>query len=370
MNMMDAAKEWATRPADQRFQSLDDMIDVLRERRYGSTQRDAEKHSLRVLATDHGGLLIGRDGEQPEAAFTHWGFGQVCRLAGAPAYYLRTLPASVTAQCLNYGLRNYHNGSESQIRLLLRSGSDGMGRLAAATSTGYGRVWDVDVAEAVRRTVNEWATDSHRFYNPPDLNGTPAGLYASDHDVFIFMIDGNNPIDAGGNDQLHRGFIVWNSETGARTFGLTTFLFRVVCGNHIIWDAEDVNRLIFRHTSGAPDRFDKRVYSALVSYVKASTYPVVEKIQKAKALSLEDVFSMPGEEWLTDRWIAGFADRFRFGRKQVADAIENAVVEEGKCESAWDMAQGLTRVARDSKYMDERFELEKRTGQFLATVTA
>jgi hypothetical protein len=40
------------------------------------------------------------------AALTRWSFGQLATIAGAPPNYLRTLPGSLAAEALNYGLRH------------------------------------------------------------------------------------------------------------------------------------------------------------------------------------------------------------------------------------------------------------------------
>ncbi len=53
-------------------------------------------------------------------------------------------------------------------------------------------------------------------------------LYASDRDVFIFLVDDRNPISFeadGVKRNLFRGFMVWNSEVGSHRFGLMTFLY-------------------------------------------------------------------------------------------------------------------------------------------------
>ena len=54
--------------------------------------------------------------------------------------------------------------------------------------------------------------------------------------MFLFLVDGNRTLD-DPTDRTHaglfRGFILRNSDVGALTLDL--FLFRMVCGNHIIW---------------------------------------------------------------------------------------------------------------------------------------
>jgi len=60
-----------------------------------------------------------------------------------------------------------------------------------------------------------------------DVTKETTTLYASDRDVFLFLVDDLNPIDAGlPTDEppdLHfRGFYCWNPEVGAKTLGIAT----------------------------------------------------------------------------------------------------------------------------------------------------
>ena len=107
-------------------------------------------------------------------------------------------------------------------------------------------------------------------------------LYASDRDVFLFLVDPKNPVEVGG-EQLFRGFYTWNSEVGAATFGLTTFLYRYVCDNRIIWGASDVKELRIRHTGGAPERFGWEGERYLRRYAEESTAKIADGIRSAQA---------------------------------------------------------------------------------------
>jgi len=44
---------------------------------------------------------------------------------------------------------------------------------------------------------------------------SPAGIYASDHDMFSFLVNEEYRIDDGSDGGLARGFFVQNSEVGA-----------------------------------------------------------------------------------------------------------------------------------------------------------
>src|SRR5438067_1107766 len=71
--------------------------------------------------------------------------------------------------------------------------------------------------------------------------------------------------------------------TGASaTFGLTTFLYRYVCDNRIIWGQSHVREVRIRHTGGAPERFAYEGQRYLRRYAKESTGELVTGIQTAQ----------------------------------------------------------------------------------------
>ena len=99
------------------------------------------------------------------------------------------------------------------------------------------------------------------------VTGENTTLYAGDRDMFIFLADEQNRIELPGRrdgktGQLARGFFVSNSEVGAGTLKLKTFLFDYVCCNRIVWGAEQFNEIKIRHTAGALPRHDRVVGSS------------------------------------------------------------------------------------------------------------
>jgi len=360
-----ANEQWRTRPADERYESLASLRDAVMTRRERTRAFDVDLTDLR--AKEDAGGLVFNSGIAP-ARPSHWAFGQLSSIVGAPASYLRKLPVELVARCINSSLESYREDRDA-LKVMTVEGED-IDTMQAVTSRTYGRIWDADVVEAVDRIVDR---SGGRFFNPKDWSGKPSGLYASDHDVFCFMIDGGSIVDGGGErDRLNRGFFVWNSETGARTFGLMTFLFRVVCGNHLVWDAQDVSRMIVRHSSGGPARFDREAMPALLSYVNASAKPAEDAIAKAKGMRLIDLVNIPGQTVATetgrlgDEWQKAFAAKYDFRRAQVRDAVQFARAEEGRCETLWDLINGFTASARSIEYADARIELETRAGKLMA----
>jgi hypothetical protein len=232
MNIMTAHQQWKTRPADQRFPTLATLRASVEGRRRRAREVALPLSDLRFTAPTETVLTIGVNAQ--DTLPSNWAFGQMASHLKAPAGYLRTLPAPLAKQCLQHGVGAARAGDVA--RLLMETDDEGeVTTLRAATSLTYGRIWDSEVIEMVEKIVQY--TDG-RFFNPKEWSGTPSGLYASDRDVFLFLIDGGSLVDGGSErDQLYRGFFTWNSEVGSATFGLTTFLFRAVCGNHLIWGA-------------------------------------------------------------------------------------------------------------------------------------
>lgn len=372
MNLMTAHNEWATRPADQRFKTLDELEAAVLNRRTIAKQCNLKLADMTIKE------VMGRD-DKPTLAFngmlmpaepTHWAFGQVCRAVKAPAEYIRRRPLELAVRCINSSIAE--NGDENVKLMTLSDATGKLNTLQAMTSPKYGRVWDADVVGAVKRIVQK---TGGRFYNPKAYAAgkfgaapEPSGLYASDHDVFAFLIDGGSDFDAGPRAQLNRGFIVWNSEVGSRSLGIMTFLFNRCCGNHIIWDASDVNKMLIRHTSGAPSRFDNEAAPHLLTYINASAKPVEEMLAAAQRIKVVDLLPAAAlvAKATDEAFPKVFATRFdAFNRGEVAEAVATAIREEGKCETLWDMVQGFTASARSYEWIDARMNLETRAGKLL-----
>jgi hypothetical protein len=116
----------------------------------------------------------------------------------------------------------------------------------------------------------------------------PAGLYASDRDMFVFMIDDDhtitNPLDK--DSPLARGFFLWNSEVGDKSFGLTTFLYDGVCGNHIVWGAQEVTELRLRHVGRAPTHAFGQMRMSLRRYSQSSARATQDVLNRASEYEL------------------------------------------------------------------------------------
>lgn len=374
----DLQRQWMARPGDQRFLSLNALRDSVEARRSAAFEARATTRSIEVLAPeqptrieDTHRLWLGLS-DGTEVSPSHWSFGQLAGLAKAPAGYLRTLPSQIAADAMSYGLR-YNAADEIKLYGNAREAS-----LLAATGAEYGRIFDAEVVEAVMQVAGNGTGDtrwkvpgvldwSSMTYNPDHpVTADTTTLYASDRDVFIFLVDDRNPIEVGKlpngePDLMFRGFYITNSEVGRSSLRLAAFYLRAVCCNRLMWGVEGFEEITMRHTKLAPARFVEQARPALNSFAEGSVKRLVEGVEKAKAAKLAD----------TNDDMLEFLGGRGFSRKravEIMDAVERE--EQRPARTVWDAAQGITAVARNIIHTDERTEVEAEARKLLDKVAA
>lgn len=364
------SSEWFSRPHDERFLSLGELAGAVRGRAERSRTLVVETALIHVEAnrTDPERLSLILPGAEAPVAPTHWSFGQLAAQVGAPAAYLRQLPAALAGINLQYGLTS--NRAE-QIKTL--ETEEGRVELRAVTGPNYGRIYDYELVEAVQRIagngtgdtrwkvpgVLDWSTG---IYNPRvNITQDTSTLYASDRDVFLFLVDDLNPIEAGklpdgSPDLFFRGFYAWNSEVGAKTLGMASFYLRAVCQNRNLWGVEDFEEITIRHSKYAASRFVHEAAPALLNFANSSPMPFINGIKAAR----ERIVARTDED-RTD-----FLRRRGFSKAETRKIIETALAEEGRPpESIFDFVQGITAVARDKPHQDARLDMEAKAKKLL-----
>jgi hypothetical protein len=357
------SSEWFNRPADERYLSLADLRNSVRARSQRSRTRVVESERIRVEASRDDAerlLFMLPDAEAPVAP-THWSFGQLASLVGAPAAYLRQLPAPLAAINLQYGLTSHRAEQAKTLEI-----ENGRLELRAVTGPDYGRIFDHELVEAVQKIAGNGTSDtrwkvpgvldwSTEMYNPNvDITKDTTTLYASDRDVFLFLVDDLNPIEAGklpngDPDLFFRGFYCWNSEVGARTLGIASFYLRAVCQNRNLWGVEDFEEITIRHSKYAASRFAAEAEPALIQFAESSPMPFVNGIKAAR----DRIVARDDE----DR--ASFLRKRGFTKAETTNIIDTVLAEEGRPpESIFDFVQGITRVARDKQHQDVRLDME------------
>lgn len=196
-NVGRVSSEWFSRPDDEKFLSLTELYDSVRSRADRATTQIVESKAIRVEARsdDAESLSLIAPGNDRPIAPTNWSFGQLSTLVGAPASYLRTLPAALAGINLQHGLLR-HRGE--QVKMLQTH--DGRTELRAVTGPDYGRIWDHELVAAVMKIAGDGVRDTRwkvpgvldwgsMRYNPyVDVSLETTTLYASDRDVFLFLV--------------------------------------------------------------------------------------------------------------------------------------------------------------------------------------
>lgn len=347
MELFKANTQWSTRPSDERFRSLQALYDATKGYAVVAQEATREYTSIRAEAINGDVQLIGRHGNP--ARLTHWAFGQMAQRIGAPAAYLRGLPATLAVQNLNHGLSGL--GSEKALMLFHRDNSSLL--LRAVTSERYARIWNHEVVERLLALPSHWepAVPDVRAFN-----GAEPSLYASDHDMFVFLRSRNTTITEPGTDQpIYRGVIVENSEVGASALKLTRFLYRYMCGNHIIWGASEVVDMSVRHVGAARTRWDN--FSIVIrKWADESAGADEANIREAQ----RHVIAATKEQVLD----AIFGRRNIGLSRKVLEASYAAVQpEDGDPRTIWGMVQGVTRHSQTIPFADQRTALDRAAGK-------
>ena len=217
MELFKAHNQWKTRPVDERFKSVQELHNACSEYRLNAAEASVKTSTLQIITdTDGQDLkLVGSSGTS--AVLSNWAMGQISQKAGAPASYLRTLPAELAALNLNHGLaRRVTESPNDEAQLLFHT--EGQLTLRAATSESYARIWNSDITARLlqlQETNPEWTNPMAYNISEPGKNGNwptmsqdmePSGLYASDHDMFAFLVDESKTIK-GSPSGLNRGFL-------------------------------------------------------------------------------------------------------------------------------------------------------------------
>ena len=354
-----AHREWATRPPDERYASVQQLYEAACARRGGTEERITETVDLHAQAVAAGALAIG-DRQGQTSALTHWSFEQLAGLAGAPPGYLRTLPAPIAADAINYGLRR-----SARVEQQLFADAHAPWTLHAITSPRYARVHHDELAGRVLRLM-----DQHPSWHLPlgykdgvfGAERVPSGAYLGDRDMFLFLVDGNRDLDDptdASHAGLFRGFMLRNSDVGAAALTLDVFLFRAVCGNHIIWGFRHIVGLRRRHVGAS-------IHEAWSASLEAVTSMLDANLADDRTALLRATTQEIGTT--REEVVDTAMQRLDLSRKHAVDAYGLAEQHEANPRSVWGYVQGLTRLSQRTPWQDARFALDRAASRLLTLV--
>lgn len=397
-NLYDASYQWANRPDDERFESLDSMLNATRAYAQNAVATTVPVGALRVEADAGDIKLVGK--QNIPAKLTHYSFGQLASLIGAPAKYLRTLPATLATQNLNHGLkaRGEADGSaatDSGDKLQLLFHKNGSLVTRAITGECYDRVWN---HELVSRIITDLVPEGWRA--PParpareNQKGTrvataadilpnqgdfglaikegdliaPAGLYASDHDMFAFLVNMGSVVEDGGK-LLNQGLFLQNSEVGDCGLKLKKFIMDHVCGNHIVWGVSEVNEINIRHVKGTEVKQGESLRKFVAKWSmlltsETSADKIQSDIRKARAFEI----AATKDEVLDALFkFAKGHGLDRLSRKTLSAGYDLAEKSPryGAPTTVWGMVNGLTELSQTTGYTDDRTAMDVQAGRLM-----
>lgn len=372
---MNPASQYANRPRDEKFETLEAMISAAQYDKDHSVERTYNLRDLQatvLVGPQLADELTSRDSialQSPTgiASFTHYSFGQLARTIGAPASYLRSLPPAIAADCINHGLKDAAPVGTTANLLIKANGGTPVVR--ACTSETYGRVWDANLYGELNRHFGDGSgSRSGTWMAPPiwpDLKVTdgPGGQYRGDRDSFVIRVDGGSivtdPSAARGGDsgQMFRGIMVRNSEVGHCSITVECILFRYICGNHNLWGAIMDRQFRRRHVGTKITRDTMRELNDLAW-----------KFNQRSARQDEQIIMSLIEHEIAHTKEAVVDELKKMGatKEQALSAYDTAERKESASpRSFWGIAQGFTRNSQESGWQDDRLALDQLAAQVL-----
>ena len=388
-NLYKASKQWATRPDDERFWTMQEMRDQCYEYYHKRTERSKSLGDLTFDADSNDELFVNVD--ESRMKVSNWGFKQLCGDMGAPAAYVGGLPSSLSA-----GLMNHHAaklwGSRRAINPVQIIGLKNNGHevFRFYNTPTYSRIWNYQICDQLIEVMSEgkdWKVPPARPMNMagPTKVATrqdvlkanssglsikigdhigPAGLYASDHDMFAFLVNEEHRIPDGTDAGLARGIFISNFEVPGYAFKVWRFLYRYVCGNHIVWGAENVATFRIIHVNVSFQLVWEAMSHELQGWLDRSSKEDTDRIKRLQTHKLG--------EHLDEVCDKLYSFSFGITRKQLETAylkVQNETYDEdGDPRTSWGMINGLTRVSQQSPFADERTRLETSVGRLMTVL--
>lgn len=385
--LMQANSNWSSRPSDQRYQSFDDMMTVMEQRKHESKEFNMNPSNVSFIAEDNSLKLLSKNGNT--ASLTNYAFQTLCTRLGVPYGLLaEKLKASTVAAVLN----DRHSGLTENTRVLFQTAQNGERTIRAFSTESYSRVMDADLLAIYKPLLdNGWyqpiafqngEPDSAVFTATADDVGkyggnggvqvkvgdkvVPSGLYSSDRDMFMMLINKGNNEDDGFGRPLFNGIMVSHSEVYNRTFNQLNFAMDGVCLNNICWGVKNINEVNMRHVGNANMRIMAAARETVQNLLRSTTvnFQVLrDTIKKARAMSLgryeediiNDIYKLKIDPVVTKNVL-----------QRSLDLAEEFRDMNGNPHSVYGLFDGMTRLSQTFKYVEDREALDMAAGKILS----
>lgn len=296
--------------------------------------------------------LPGRPHRDP-LALRDLAFGQLCQRVGAPAPYLKSLPAKLQIANVNWGL-----ATKKASAMLRCAGNE----VRAIVSDRYAALDDALVLDLVGDTLERAGYRQDTMVR---------AVAVGPHTVLRITLPGEGRAVRVG-DVIEHGIDIANSELGLRSVQVTPTTYRLICTNGMrAWKSDATMRM--RHI-GDPDRLRAQLADAIpVAFAEARgdldrwARSVDTLVDNALA-EIEDLrgFGLStGDISAVGRELAGTIGALpeSTGQRGVTELLKDAHT------SAFDVANAVTAVAR-GRSTASRLTLEEAGHRYLRRAAA
>lgn len=303
---------------------------------------------------------------------TPYAYSRICRMTNTPSQYIgRMEDTELAVECLNHDFNLFRRERRNKAKeskkidenmLFLTTGET----LRSLTTTSYNRLYDSYVVSRVIEHSTDDIVPGGYVAGGGNSNPERSGLYLSDRDCFMFLVNENDPIEIEG-EQLNRGIMIWNSEVGSKTIGFQYFMYRYICANHIIWGADQIETIDKRHVGSLEE-----VTRNLPIYLE-KLHSRTEEDSRFIVLAekaMNTTFASNEEDYV--KRLNSIIRNQNMNNKRASaiyrSAIEDAEKTDGDPTTFWGAIQGITRYSQSIPYSDDRTTIDSLSEKLFASI--
>jgi len=369
---MTMSKQWAARPEDERFTTLDEMLAKAEYFERNSRENPVDVTKIHVSPTMDIILPHKSGFGETQLIPTNLAFGQLCSIAAPviPQNFAMQLPVGRAADMLSWGLAR--SGAKNVSAYTFED--SGASLLRSCLYNESTRVTIAEILRALRPVVgnltgmdgSNWKTpgklDWGRYqHNPWNMEGQES-LFMSDRDACLFFCQDANPIECGVTrrglpDVYFPGVIIMASETICMSIRITRMMLRAVCRNLSLRGVQDQKTTMVKHKGNSLLRLARALGNVADANVNALTFKrqIMEmKATRIPLLGMND--SAEDKDEARQRFLV---NRLRLGKKVSLTIMETSLRHEGHpIDTLADAHNAITQHAQTCKNYDARAEFE------------
>jgi hypothetical protein len=279
-------------------------------------------------------------------------FRQLCGRMGAPPDYLLGLPAKLQLACANYGMSRLGD----RAGLVRLAGNEAR----AIVSDRYAKLDDEVVLEALYESLGRLGLQSSIRVRAVATGGMTALRMTFPTEAQAIL----------PSDPIEYGLDISNGELGARSVGITSSTYRLVCTNGMRAWRSDAN-LRLRHV-GSPNKLREAFLDGIPVALAESRGQMAQWARSVERM-VENVFDeidglrQYGLSASDSRAIAttyAAENGLRLPAKGSAEDIGTLLQQTGE-PTVYNVANAITKTAQFSDSPERRFELEEAAHRYL-----